>query len=620
MSQILSLADYYAEEETTKVTSLTKLFEEEPVGLDVFIKDSKFMNMPGGLSDVQYELVKHAERIFYPEMYPMLAAEFGGYWAETVDTRMVNRLVAQWGKSGGKDLSGRVCNLRIIYLLMCLRNPQSYFGMPEQDSIHTLNMASNAPQALRAFFEPMTRAVKTGWFADKADPTKGAVKFDKNIEAISGHSSVEGLEGLNLILGTADEIDAFKSRHEMVGLGRRSREASTSAESVLKMLASSANTRFPKTYKQLTISYPRYRGSKIQELTEEAVKDNHLYGRSSIYFASGPYATWEANPLRKKSDFELEYRADPVEAAAKYECKPAESSNPYFRDAQPFIEAVDREEEPITVEYELRTTVHPETGASVESWEPVYTFADWFQPVKGAMYAMHGDLAVKGDRAGVAMSHVVDWVEKEVTVVNEHALLETREERMPIVRNDFTIGFSADIGSNPAREIQIRWARELAFQLLQRGFAVMQFTFDGFQSFDSMQILESAGIETARVSTDINNNVWRTLRDVASDKRLHRPKNDDLLDELKGLIDLGRKVDHPPAGGKDLADAFACSIVGAIELGGSESEGVDDVIVGASIFDTGRQLEGLALPEEIGISLGNMLPIGMTMEATLGPN
>lgn len=608
----------FAAESTVKITSLTPIFEEEPVGLDVFLKDSKFLGMDGGLSPIQYEFVQYAERVYKKELYPVMAEEFGGYWAETKDIRMTNLISAEWGKGSGKDMSSRIISLRIAYLLMCLRSPQEYFGMPASDSIHMLNIAHNAPQAQRAYFEPMTRAVKRGWFADKAEPKKSSIAYAKNLEAISGHSSVDGQEGLNLILGVADEIDAFKTRTEMVGLGRRAREASTSAEAILNMLKTSASTRFPEVYKQVTISFPRYKGSKIQQLTAKGKEDNQKHGRGSNYYVSGPHATWVVNPLRSQEDFATDYRTDPIEAAAKYECKPADSANPFFRDIVPFVEAEDRDEEPITVNYELRSHVSDETGKEVTSWEPVFTFAEWFKPVKGALYAMHGDLAVNGDRAGVAMSHVIDWEEVEETQFTDNGTVETRAERKPVIRNDFTIGFAADIGTNPPREIQIRWARELAFQLIQMGFDVARFTFDGFQSVDSMQILESAGIETERVSTDLNNNAWRTLKDVTSSRRLRRPKNDDLMNEIKSLIDLGRKVDHPPTSGKDLADAFACSIVGAIVLGGSESEGVDDIIIGQSIFATGDQMRGLALPEEMGISYNNMLPIGMTLEAPFG--
>lgn len=616
MASDQSMADFFDEVSKTEVGSLDDIFEEEPVALDVFIEDAKFLNSPP-LSKKQYEFVQYSERIFKKELYPVMAQEFGGYWEETKDVRMTNLIVAQWGKSGGKDMSTRMVSLRIAYLLLCLRSPQEYFGMPNQDSIHMLNIAANAPQANRAFFEPMTRAVKRGWFADKAEPKKSSIVYAKNLEAISGHSSVEGQEGLNLILGVADEIDAFKTRSEMVGLGRRAREASTSAEAILNMLRSSAVTRFPEVYKQVTISYPRYKGSMIQKMTEEGKADIKEHGRTSNYYVSGPHATWEVNPLRSREDFALEYRKDPVEAAAKYECAPSSAGNPYFRNMSIFTSAAEDLEPAITVNYELREAISEETGNTVTSWEPVYTFADWFQPIPGANYAMHGDLAVVGDRAGVAMSHVVEWIEKDITFVNDDNLIETRVERLPIIRNDFTIAFSADISIDPPREIKIRWARELAFELINRGFSIEYFSFDQYQSRDSMQILEDAGIETERISTDINNSVWRSLKDVASDGRLRFGKNKDLTDELEALVDLGRKVDHPPTMGKDMADAFACSIVGAIKLGGEESDGSDEVQSGANFFNMSPGLTGLAQMTYDDISLTNMLPIGMTMEGPI---
>lgn len=614
------LSTFFGDEDNFQSNNLSHIFAEEPVGLDVFIKDSQFLDMPGGLSKIQYDFVKHAERIYRKDMYPLMGQEFGGYWKETEDTRMTNLMVAQYGKGAGKDLISRISLLRVVYLLLCMRSPQEYFGMPHADSIHALNMAKNAPQSRLAFFEPMTRIVKRGWFADKADPKKSSIMFDKGIEAISGHSSVEGLEGLNLLVGVADEIDAFPSRTETTGLGRRTREASTTAEAVLNMLRTSAATRFPEVYKQITISYPRYAGSVIQQVTAEGKADNVKYGRSSNFFVSGPYATWEVNPLRKKSDFDLDYQRDPVEAAAKYECSPAKSSNPYFRDISMFKDSIDRNSPAIKVSYELLDHVSEETGETTQIWEPVYEFAEWFRPVQGALYAMHGDLAIVGDRAGVAMSHVTDWEEKDVTFVNSDNIIETRTERLPKIRNDFTIAFESDIGANPAREIKVRWARELAFELIRRGFEVSRFTFDQFQSKDSMQILEEAGIETERVSTDMNNNVWRSLKDIVSDRRIKMEANDLLITELEALIDLGRKVDHAPTGSKDLADAFACSIVGAIELGGSEDEGYTEVTVGESIFNYGVNNPGLAMPDTFGVDLNNLLPTGMTMEALRGTN
>jgi hypothetical protein len=547
--------------------------------------------------DIYWDMVDTIEDIGEADYWDMNVPHAGTYIANGI----IN-------SNSGKDHSVRVAALRVVYLLLCLKSPQKYFSMPEQDSIHMLNIAVNAAQAQRAFFNPLKSAVKKGWFSDKADPKRDSILFEHNIEAISGHSDAESQEGLNLILGVADEIDAFKSKGEMIGQGNKAREASTSAESILNMMKSSASTRFPSNYKRVAISYPRYIGSTIQKLTEEAKEDNRLYPNDSIYFASGPHATWEVNPrIRGKEDFTSDYRKDPVEAAAKYECKPFRSAAPYFRNPEIFTQSIDSETQPVEVDYALQTRISDITGQPVEGWEPVYHFAEDFYPRQGAAYAIHADLAIKGDRAGVAMSHVESWKSVTTVLPDEDGNLYNHEEMRPVVRNDFTISFSADIGSAPPREIQIRWVRELVFKLLNEGFHIASVTYDGYQSTDSMQILESHGIETDRVSTDRDPSIWRTLKDVASEGRLRMPYERLLLDELEALSESNGKVDHPPAGSKDLADAFACSVLGAVIAGGEESDDRAIVSSDETIFEVGLWND---LP--LGLSGGGyQLPPGM---------
>lgn len=599
------ISDGFELPEDAHHSSLSAIFDEEPVPLDVFVTDFNYLNSPP-LSPIQQELVQHIERVYLPELYPLMAEEFGGYWKEVEHLRMVNSISAMWGKGGGKDMTVRVSSLRIAYLLMCLKSPQTYFGMPSQDSIHLLNIAANAPQAHRAFFEPMTRVVKRGWFKDRADPKQNTIRYDKHIEAISGHSDAEGQEGLNLMLGVADEIDAFKARNEMVGLGKRAREASTTAEGILEMLKSSSSTRFPHTYKRVAISYPRYLGSTIMKLTDEAKADIKSYGEDSRYFASGPYATWEVNPLRKgKHEFESDYRKDPEEAAAKYECKPSRAINPYFRNFHVFKQAIDKPQQPITISYKKRFVTSDITGETTLGWEPVFHFADDFHPVQGARYAMHGDLAIRGDRAGIAMSHIAHYEEREEVVASDKEGEKiTHNVSVPIVRNDFTITFEADISDSPPREIQVRWARELAFELVRRGFAIVSYTFDQFQSADNMQILTQHGILSDRLSPDRDQSVWRNLKDIASEGRLRMPFSQILMNELEALSVIDKKVDHPPAGSKDMADALACSVVGAIAAGGEEDPDGAMVDLGDTIFDVGNQVDYL-------FQMGTLAPIGI---------
>ena len=587
-------------------SDLDTIFAEEPVPLDVFVRDKKYMGSPA-LSPVQYDTVRHAERVYFPEIYPLMGEFMDPYWAEPL--RMVNFINLQWGKGSGKGHVCRTISCRVAYLLLCLRSPQDYYGMPGQDSIHLLNVAMNAQQAQRAFFDPIEKLVRTSpWFRDKAAPTRGAIVYDKNIEAISGHSEAESQEGLNLLLGVADEIDGFRSKEEVRG-NVTGRVPQNTVEGILDMMRTSSSTRFPRTFKNVRISYPRYLGSAIQRLTAQSREDIEKRGEKSRHYVSGPLPTWVVNPNFKQ--FELvavegtdelvpevyvsDYEEDANMAKAKYECKPSKASNPFFRN-----------------EFLVRSSFKPAARQPIEvsyrrdgdGWEVEYDISPDLVPIKGAQYAMHGDLAVTGDRAGIAMAHTVRKEEFESQVILEDGTVSTSRELRPIIKVDFVFSFEASKGVNPPREIQIRWARELAYELRRRGFRIKRFTFDGYESRDSMQQLEKMGVESKKVSTDRSNEPWRNLMDVMYDGRLIAAHRELLVDELLGLTVLPNgKVDHPRLGSKDEADALACAVFGAVEQGGRENEDGEQAFYKKAEIFMGPRVE---LP--IGMSHTLMMP------------
>lgn len=616
---MISLSESFeTEPEVIDRSALSYIFNEEPVDLSTFIQDQKFMNMPHiSLSEPQFTTIQAAERVFYPDIYPKMGEEFNSdYWR--TDIPMRNLFTVMYGKGGGKDFVCQVISLRIAYLLMTMKNPQAYFELPDMASIHLLNVASSSGQARRAFFEPMTKVVRNGWFKDKARPKRDSIVYQNNIEAISGHSDAEGQEGLNILLGVADEIDAFPMKMEKGG----EREASTSAETILDMLKSSAGTRFPDTFKRVAISYPRYLGSPIMNLIEEGKKSIKEEGDKTIHFVSGPYATWEVNPRISGPDapsLRDHYAIDPRKARAMYECKPEKAIDPYFKNFDIFRSAIDRPSSPLEITYDVETiesAINP--GATMEAWIPKFQFSPDFKPVAGANYAIHADLAVVGDRAGISMSHVEKWKTETRKVMGEDGEVYHKEMNLPIIKNDFTVAFEADLIAKPfAREIQIRWARELAYELMSRGFLIRRYTFDGFQSVDSIQILETHGIETDRVSMDRTDVHWKNLRDVASEGRLRMPYVKILMDEIEALSHINGKIDHPPHLSKDMADALAGSVAGAIVVGGAEDADGSLVDVGDSFFEMGESVTSPLYGYEM-YSGGNIMPIGMNGSGTFG--
>lgn len=582
---------------------------EEPVPLTVFIRDQHYLKNPP-LSEEQYAAVQYAERIYFPATYEMLATssdpDIRAYWGSPL--RMVNFITLEWGKGGGKDHTCRVMSMRVAYLLLCLPSPQDYYGFAPQDEIHLLNVASSAPQANRAFFGPMRKAVtrKGCWLDAYADPLVGSVKYANGIEAISGHSDAETQEGLNLILAVADEVDAFKREEELEAhRSNSSRESTKSAEAILKMMRTSMMTRFPQVGKNVRISYPRYKGSMIQQLVADGRKEQKRLSTGSRHYVSGPLATWVVNPLRTRKDFDAEYEDDPVLARARYECDPAAAIHPYFSN-EVAIEscAAEVEQEPLLVKYEpeRHRIIHPDGDTStVHSWTTAYDFSARLQPKRGAIYAMHADLAVNKDRAGLTMAHVRQWDEQEVVGKDAEGGDVLMHERRPFVVVDFMIRYEADLTSDPPREIQIRWARELCLEMRRRGFNIRWFSFDQFQSVDSMQILENNGIEIKRVSTDLSIEPYRGLRDLFNEGRIEIPLKYEadreplILRELYGLNKLASgKLDHPVGGSKDLADSLACAVQAAVQLGGQEDGGI--AILGGQNFYAGEPGETIELP------------------------
>lgn len=477
--------------------------------------------------------------------------------------------------NSGKDLVCRLVSLRVAYILGCLHNPLIYFGLPPDDNIHLLNVAASAKQAQKAFFNPITKTTRSGWFKQRCTVRNESVEWDNGVIQISGHSDADLQEGLNLLLGVADEIDAFPTEQEArMNRGGSARLPTNSAEAVLRMLRTSAASRFPETFKVLRISYPRYKGSTIQNLRYQALKDIEKYGEESKHFVSGPLATWDVNPrIKSKDKFREDYEEDPVMARAMYECKPEWSQSPFFAN-QAAYEACEQDVEPIKVSYDW--------NEERASWEAHFDIPTSLKPIQGAIYAMHGDIAITGDRAGLAMAHLKQYDETTTTMFAWDGEQYYRKESLPRFVVDFVTYFEADASARPEpREVQIRWYQELLRELQYKGFNVRRYTFDGFQSASTMQHLEYQGIESERVSMDINDANWKNMRDLVLSGRVEIPKDELLRREVFQLTRLiNGKLDHAPGGSKDLADSVCGALVGALAIGGQEVPDRRSVVLG----------------------------------------
>jgi hypothetical protein len=226
------------------------VFEELPVDAKTFVESPNFLGQPP-LSDIQYDIVEAMSQIYrLQEVQAMFGKEDGARYFKKFTK---NEIILQLGKGSGKDFTSTVAVAYMVYKLLCLKDPATYYGKPSGDAIDIINVAINAQQAKNVFFKGFkTKIEKSPWFAGKYYPKADSIEFDKTITVYSGHSERESHEGLNLLVAVLDEISGFASE---VGTGN---EQGKTADNIYKAFRGTVDSRFPDLGKVVLLSFPRY--------------------------------------------------------------------------------------------------------------------------------------------------------------------------------------------------------------------------------------------------------------------------------------------------------------------------------------------------------------------------
>ena len=131
--------------------------------------------------------------------------------------------------------------------------------------------------------------------------------------------------------------------------------------------------------------------------------------------------------------------------------------------------------------------------------------------------------------------------------------------------------------------------RQIIYDLSARGFFIRSVSFDGYQSVDSIQQLINKGYDAKMISCDRDMKAYDTFKDFVNTSRFDSCRHDFFLLECARLEQKdGKKVDHPPNGSKDLADAVAGACRAIAELLGEDAEAevvVSDETVRVEVTD-----------------------------------
>jgi hypothetical protein len=526
-------------------------FDEKPVDLKTFVRSPEYLGLPE-LSDYQYTLIEKSSQIYKESTLIKL---FGEEEGKIRFKQTANEVVAQLGKGSGKDYCSTIAVAYIVYLLLCLKDPATYYGKPPGDSIDIINIAINAQQASNVFFKGFkTRIDKSPWFAGKYNDKASEVKFDKAITVHSGHSEREAWEGYNVIVVILDEISGFAIENTT------GHDQAKTGAGIYDMYRASVDSRFPDFGKVILLSFPRYKNDYIQQRynavvaeVETVIRDHEFkmdedlpdgtvgnefeiqweedhiisYKIPKVYALKRP--TWEVNPVRSINDFKVAFFTNPLDALSRFACMPPDAVDAFFKSKEKIEKAFNK------------------AHLAVDNFGRL---EDWFLPDPDKEYFIHVDLAQKHDHCAVAMAHVNKWVNVKVT--------DTYSQPAPIVEIDAVRFWTP----TKDKSVDFTEVKDYILSLKTRGFKIRVCTFDRWNSHDMMQQLKQYGINTEILS--VAKKHYDDMAMVVAEERVIGPHIPLLIDELLQLRIMRDRVDHPRKGSKDLADAVCGSIYNSI--------------------------------------------------------
>ena len=526
-------------------------FEEKPVDLRTFVNDPNYLGLPP-LSEYQYILIEKSSQIYKESTLKKLFGEDEGH---TRFKQTANEVVAQLGKGSGKDYCSTIAVAYIVYLLLCLKDPATYYGKPPGDSIDIINIAINSQQATNVFFKGFkSRIDKSPWFVGKYYSKASEIQFSKAITVHSGHSEREAWEGYNVIVVILDEISGFAIENTT------GHDQAKTGSAVYDMYRASVDSRFPDFGKVILLSFPRFKNDYIQQRYDAVVgeketvvrdykfkmyeelpdgtegnefeiqwEEDHIvsYKIPKVYALKRP--TWEVNPVRKIDDFKTAFYTNPTDALSRFACMPPDAVDAFFKS---------------------REKVEKAFNIGAIAVDNFGRLEEWFLPDPDKKYYIHVDLAQKHDHCAVTMAHVNKWVNVKIT--------DAYSQPAPIVEVDAVRYWTP----TKDKSVDFTEVKDYILSLKTRGFNIAICTFDRWNSHDMMQQLKQYGINTEILS--VAKKHYDDMAMVVAEERLIGPHIPLLIDELCQLRIMRDKVDHPRKGSKDLADATCGAIFNSI--------------------------------------------------------
>lgn len=186
--------------------------------------------------------------------------------------------------------------------------------------------------------------------------------------------------------------------------------------------------------------------------------------------------------------------------------------------------------------------------------EDFFHIEDIPQNILKAPTYIHFDLALVSDRAGISGVALIGRRDVEVA--------DGKKVSVPLLAHSFTIGIEAPKGA----QIAYDKIKMFTLWLRSKGMNIVSTSRDQFQSEYLGQLLSSSGFDDKKLSLDRTPDGYVAFRSILTEHRIELLDVKLLQDELIHLQrdSVTGKVDHPVGGSKDLSDSLAGAVWNAV--------------------------------------------------------
>jgi hypothetical protein len=550
-------------------------YKVQPVSMEQFVKDPHYL---GNTCDN-----------IYPRLLEDLTELFSGGYHESIWTGSIGY---------GKTYAASIGACRVLYELSCLRDPHSTFGLAKDSNIAMVCLSVNEMLAVKVAFENIATKIKASpYFQNNFafTPTKKEMRFPNNIWVAARATTDTSALGLNVVGALLDETNFMPTKgKDAARMGYLDH-----AEVIYNSIQRRMKSRFQKKGKLPGMLFIVSSKKTSDDFTARRIRTS----RSDPSVFVRDYALWdvkrenyseetfhvivgneqtpskvltpeEAAPLKVKlpdnttllevpEDFRADFEADLEGSIRDLAGCATVAISPFIQRREKIIEAYEQDKRlygpnrhPFSV-----MSYDPSKGGTFVWEKMIRDMEERQMPGVSAVVRrpiinpqaprhVHIDPSYKNDALGFCMAHISGW--KDVIRRSEQGQY---MERAPI----YVVDLVLQVTPPPGEEIILGDIRRIIYELHAHGYMITHVSLDSFQSRDTLQQLQQKGYSADLVSVDTSMEPYETLKTALYENRLFVYEYPPLVKELQQLERdaVRRKVDHPPKGSKDVADALA---------------------------------------------------------------